>query len=200
MRGLFPAVREAVAKLIDPATLRWIGFSHFEADECGSLNDWLGVAPQAKAVCSWLGSQVSVNDFTGREEHGMQHGETLSTGKYRFKFLHTPHMPHCWEAGHLFEETQGTLFCSDLFHQLGDVEPMMEGDVIGRFRQTLTEYEQGPFAHYMPYTKRTEGEVQELSALKAKTIAPMHGSAYLGDGERAVRELGSVLRETLDKA
>lgn len=198
MRGLFPLVQEAVAALVDPGTIRWIGFSHFEADECGSLNEWLEIAPNAQAVCSWLGAQVSVNDFTGREAHAMQDGETLSTGSYQFRFLHTPHVPHCWEAGHLFEETQGTLFCSDLLHQNGDVEPLTEGDVEERFRQTLTEYERGPFAHYMPYTKQTAGMLDTLAALQPTTLAPMHGSAYRGDGAAAIRSIAAVLRDVLD--
>ncbi|MFN0141082.1 MAG: MBL fold metallo-hydrolase, partial [Pyrinomonadaceae bacterium] len=131
MRSIFPQVREAVASVIDPATLRWISFSHFEADECGSLNQWLELAPHAQAVCSFVGAEVSVNDFASRPARGLNDGETFSTGKYAYRFITTPHLPHCWEAAMLFEETQRTLFCSDLFHQLGDVEARTESDVVG---------------------------------------------------------------------
>ena len=92
------------------------------------------------------------------------------TGKYRFRMLLTPHVPHCWEASLLFEETQGTLFCSDLLHQNGDVEPSTSADVVGRFKQTLVDYQQGPLANYMPYTPYTESTLQRLAALKPKTL------------------------------
>lgn len=197
MRALFPAVREAVATVLDPASIRWIGFSHFEADECGSLNDWLTLAPQAEAACSFVGAQVSVNDFIGGEARGLQDGEVIETGAYRFRFCRTPQVPHCWEAGVLFEETQGTLLCSDLFHQLGDVEPLTDSDVIGRAREALVQYQAGPFADYMPYTRRTGGILQSLADLKPTTIATMHGSAFHGDGERALRDFAAMVGETL---
>jgi len=197
MNALFPVVHEAVASLIDPAKLRWIGFSHFEADECGSLNQWLQLAPQAQPVCSLVGALVSVDDFATRPARGMTTGEVLNTGKYRFRFLHTPHVPHCWEAGLMFEEVNGTLLCSDLFHQSGVVEPLTTSDVIGRARQTLVDYQAGPLANYMPYTKNTAGILQSLAELKPRTIAPMHGSAYVGDGEQALRDLAVMMQEVL---
>lgn len=197
MRALFPAVRAAVATIMDPARLRWIGFSHFEADECGSLNEWLQIAPDAQAVCSMVGAMVSVNDFALRPAKGMIDGEVLNTGQHRFRFVQTPHVPHCWEAGLLFEETKGTLLCSDLFHQAGNVEPSTESDVIDRARKTLIDYQASPMANYMPYTKHTDGILQSLAALNPRTIVPMHGSAYIGDGARAIRDLAVVMREVL---
>jgi flavorubredoxin len=196
-RAMFPLVRDAVASLIAPSQVRWVGFSHFEADECGALNEWLQVAPAAQALCSTVGALVSVNDFALRPARGMSDGEVLTTGRYRFRMLHTPHVPHCWEAGLLFEEEHKTLFSSDLFHQNGDVEPLTESDVIGRVRQTLADYQAGPFANYMPYTQHTDGTLRRLADLKPKTIAAMHGSAYAGDGERALRDLAVVMREEL---
>lgn len=198
MKSLFPLVREAVATVIDPAKIRWISFSHFEADECGSLNEWLEIAPGAQPVCSTIGALVSVNDFAQRPAKAMNDGDVLATGKYRFRFIQTPHVPHCWDAGLMFEETNGTLLCSDLFHQLGDVEPLTESDVIDRARRTLVEYQAGPFANYMPYTRHTDRIMQKLAALKPRTIVPMHGSAYAGDGERAIRDVAVVMREVLD--
>lgn len=197
MKALFPLVREAVASLIDPSTIRWIGFSHFEADECGSLNEWLQIAPNAQPVCSLVGAMVSVNDFAIRPARGMTTGDVVNTGQYRFRFLSTPHVPHCWEAGLMFEETNGTLLCSDLFHQSGVVEPLTTSDVIERARKTLVDYQAGPLANYMPYTKNTDGILQSLAALKPRTIAPMHGSAYVGDGERAIRDFALMMREVL---
>jgi len=197
MRGIFPVVREAISTVLDPAKIRWIGFSHFEADECGALNEWLEIAPQAQAVCSMVGALVSVNDFASRPAKGMVDGEVLTTGQHRFRFAQTPHVPHCWEAGLLFEETKGTLLCSDLFHQGGNVEPLTESDVIERARKTLIDYQNGPFANYMPYTKHTDGVLQRLAALNPRTIAPMHGSAFTGDGAQALRDLAVVMREVL---
>ena len=197
MRSLFPIVREAVATLIDPAKLRWISFSHFEADECGSLNEWLQIAPNAQAVCSMVGAMVSINDFALRPAKGMVDGETFETGQHRFRFVQTPHVPHCWEAGLLFEETKATLLCSDLFHQGGEVEPFTQSDVIDRARKTLVDYQASPLANYMPYTKHTDGILQKVAALKPRTIAPMHGSAFAGDGAQAIRDLAVVMREVL---
>ena len=197
MRVLFPQVLDAVSKVIEPARLRWIGFSHFEADECGALNEWLAVAPSAEPVCSTVGALVSVNDFAARPARGMTDGEVLVTGEYRFRFLQTPHVPHCWEAGLMFEETHATLLCSDLFHQGGDVEPLTESDVVERARKTLIDYQASPLANYMPYTRHTDPTLRRLADLKPRTVATMHGSAFAGDGERALRELAEMMREVL---
>ena len=197
MRSLFPIVREAVGTIMDPAQIRWISFSHFEADECGSLNEWLQIAPNAQPVCSMVGAMVSVNDFALRPAKGMVHGETLATGQHSFRFIQTPHVPHCWEAGLLFDETTGTLLCSDLFHQGGDVEPSTTADVVERARRTLIEYQASPLANYMPYTKHTAPIMEGLAELNPRTLAPMHGSAFTGNGAQAVRDLAVVMREVL---
>jgi flavorubredoxin len=200
MKGLFPVVRDAVATLIDPSTIRWISFSHFEADECGALTEWQTLAPEATAVCSLVGKMVSVDDVVARRPaQAMADGEVLSTGKYRFRMLLTPHVPHCWEASLLFEETQGTLFCSDLFHQNGDVEPSTSTDVVGRFKQTLTDYQQGPLANYLPYTPYTESTLHRLAALKPRTLAAMHGSTFVGDGAKALTDVAQVIKEILGR-
>ena len=196
MRGIFPSVREGVAKIIDPERLRWIGFSHFEADECGSLNEWLAIAPNARPICSPVAAMVSVNDFSIREARPLTDDDVLETGKYRFRFINHPHLPHCWEAGSLFEETNGTLFCSDLFHQNGDNEPLADGDIIERVRDTLTAYQASPLADYMPFTPKTEGHLNRLAALNAKTVAPMHGSAFYPRPD-SFNNLASIMRETL---
>jgi flavorubredoxin len=124
LRKMFPATLAAVASVIEPAKLRWIGFSHFESDECGALNDWLTIAPAAQPVHGFIGSVVNLNDFSDRAPVILEPGKALETGRYRFRFMPTPHVPHGWDAGVLFEESEGTLFCSDLFHQWGKREPL----------------------------------------------------------------------------
>lgn len=196
MRALFPLVREAVASLIDPAKLRWIGFSHFEADECGSLNEWQSIAPQATAVCSMVGKMVSVDDFSHvNAAKGMIDGEEFSTGSHTFQFISTPHVPHNWEAGLLFETTSGVLFASDVLHQNGDVPALTSDSVIDRVRQSMLEMQASPLADYLPYTPKTEATLKRVARLKPQTIASMHGSIYSGDGEQAILEYAAVLKE-----
>lgn len=195
-RALFPLVHDAVSKLIDPSTVRWIGFSHFEADECGSLNEWQEVAPQATAVCSMVGKLVSVDDFAPKNPaRGMLDGEEFSTGSHTFRFLQTPHVPHCWEAGMLFDTTTGVLFCSDVLHQNGDVEPMTSSNVTDRVRQTLVEMQSGPLAGYLPYAVDTAATLKRIADQKPTTLATMHGSVFNGDGEQAILEYAEVLKE-----
>ncbi|MBX3302442.1 MAG: MBL fold metallo-hydrolase [Nitrospira sp.] len=195
-RALFPEVKAAVASLIDPQTLRWIGFSHFESDECATVPEWQQLAPKSEVVCSLVGKLVSVDDCLAlRPAKGMADGEVLETGRYRFRFLATPHVPHCWEAGLLFEETERTLLCSDLFHQEGDVEPVTESEVIDRCRKTLMDYQQGPLANYVPYCSLTDATLHRLAALHPKRLATMHGSVFVGDGSKALRDLSAVWRE-----
>ena len=196
LRDMFPLVMGGVARVVDPSRIRWISFSHTESDECGALAEWLQAAPNAAPVCSQVGSLVN-RDFVSavREARGMADGETLETGKFRFRFLRTAQLPHGWDAGLLFEETESTLLCSDLFHQNGDCEPITEADVVERARNSLREYEAGILADYVPYSPRTDRAMQRLAELNPRTLAIMHGSSYVGDGERALRELNGVLRE-----
>jgi flavorubredoxin len=197
MKGMFPVVRDAVSTLIDPTRLRWVGFSHFESDECGALNEWLAGAPHAEAICSLVGALVSVNDFAIRPARPLEHQQTFSTGQKRLRFLKTPHVPHCWEASLLFEETTGTLFCSDLFTHSGEVDALTTSDVLERHRAGLLQDEAGPFAHAYPFTPHTERILNEVADLKPQTLALMHGSSFSGDGERALRNLALTLRELL---
>jgi flavorubredoxin len=196
MRGMFPAVREAVATLIDPASLRWISWSHFEVDECGALNEWLAEAPNAIPVCGELGAMINIADFSNRPPRGLKPDETLGTGRHRFRFVPTPHLPHGWDAGVLFEETDRVLLCSDLMHQLGDVEPVTSGDVVGRYRQAFETYQQSPvLMDYVPYTENTKRQLANLAALQPLTLAAMHGSTFVGDGAAALVASGEVIRQ-----
>jgi flavorubredoxin len=193
----FPLVQQAVKTLIDPAKLRFVSFSHFESDECGALNEWLEQAPQAEAVCSFVGAMVNLNDFAIRAPRALSKDQVLETGRYRFRFISTPQLPHGWDAGVLFEETQRTLFCSDLFHQWGDVEALTESTVIERSRAALQQVQASPLANYMPYTANTGRILEELAHLEPGTLAIMHGSSFRGDGAGALRQLAGVMREVL---
>jgi len=199
LRGMFPEIREAVGKLIALENLRHISFSHFESDECGSLNEWLAVAPRADVVCSQVGAMVSVNDFIGREARALADGESFGTGKYRFRYVQTPHLPHGWDAGLLFEETQRTLLCSDLFHQTGDVEPLTERDVVGRSREAMRYYQAGILADYAPYTPLTAKNLLKLAGMKPQTLAIMHGSSFRGDCVRALGDLERAFRDVFGR-
>ena len=197
MRRMFPEVLEAARSIIDPAKLRWIGFSHFEVDECGSLNDWLKVAPHAQAVSGVVGSMVNLNDFADRPPRALDADETFTTGQYRFRYRPTPHLPHGWDAGVLFEETQRVLLCSDLFTHNGDVEPLTESDIIGRTRESIRDFQAGPLMDYMPYTPNTRPLLEGLAALQPRTLATMHGSSFTGDCAKALIELDDVMKELL---
>ena len=196
-RSSFPLLREAVAQVIDPAKICWVAFSHFESDECGALNLWLDAAPNAKPVCSQVSAMVNINDFAVRPPKGMDDGELLNTGKYRFRFCSTAQFPHGWDAGLLFEETQQTLFCSDLFHHGGDIEPLTEDDLSDRVRATMSGMQAGPLANYITYTPRTDGILNRLAALNPQTLAVMHGSSFAGDGGAALRGLAITMRDIL---
>jgi flavorubredoxin len=198
-KGMFPVLREAVASLIDPTTLRHVAWSHFESDECGALNHWLELAPQAQPVCTLVGKLVSVDDFSSRPARGMTADEVLTTGKYRYRFYRSPHLPHGWDAGVLFEETRKTLFCSDLFHHFGDVAPVTSSDLIEPSRQAMARLQQGPLEGYIPYTRQSEGVLRSLAELKPETLAVMHGSSYIGKGEKLLTELAGVIKDVFDR-
>jgi len=201
LRAMFPLVREAVAKVIDPASIRHVGFSHFESDECGALNHWLEIAPRAQAVCGLVGAMVSVNDFAIRPPKALTREDTLRTGKRCFRFLPTPQIPHGWDAGVLFEETARTLFCSDLFLQWGEREPVTSSsDIMESCREALVLSEAGPFAGSIPYTHHTGKVLQDLASCKPSTLAIMHGSSYSGDGAQRLHELATVMRGILGPA
>lgn len=199
-KGMFPALKEAVASLIDPAELRHVAWSHFESDECGALNDWLAVAPRAQPVCTLVGKLVSVDDFSIRPARGMTADDVLITGKYRYRFHRSPHLPHGWDAGVLFEETRRTLFCSDLFHHFGNVAPVTSSDLIEPSRQAMKQMQEGPLAGYIPYTRQTEGVLRSLADLEPETLAVMHGSSYVGKAGSQLTGLAGVIKENFDQA
>jgi len=198
MRMMFPQVSEAVATLVKPADLRWIGFSHFEVDECGALNEWLQIAPQAVPVCSLVGAMVNLTDFSNTPPRGLQPDEVLETGQYRFRLKPTPHLPHGWDACVLFEETQRTLLCSDLLHHNGLCEPLTEDDILERARTAMRTMQAGPLMDYLPYTPYCERLLDELAALQPRTLATMHDARRsAGMGRRRLQEYGVLMREEM---
>ena len=197
MKQIFPLVRDAVSKVMDPASLRYVSFSHYEPDECGSLNEWLAIAPRAETLCSIVGAMVFVNDAAARPARSLAHDEQIQTGKHTLRFKSTPHLPHGWDAGFLFDETTKTLLCSDLLGHAGDVAPTTDSDVVTRFADTTRAFQGGPMANYMPYTPHTQAQLKELAALKPRACATMHGSTFLGDGEKALLDMGVVMKELL---
>jgi len=199
MKKMFSTTLEGVASIIDPSKLRWIGFSHFESDECGALNEWLKVAPQAQAVCSFVGAVVMVNDFADRPARPLADNEMLQLGHHRLQFLSTPHVPHCWDAGLFFETVGRTLLCSDLFFHPENPEPLTESDVVGRARQSIVQSLSGPMANDMPYTVYTDATLRRLAELEPQTLGLMHGSSFKGNGREQILDLAAVLKDLIGK-
>jgi flavorubredoxin len=187
-RKLFPLVQEAVASVIAPKRLRHISFSHVEADESGSLNEWLAAAPQSAPLCGTIAAIVSIGDLADRPPRVLADGESLSLGKHTVRWFDTPHLPHAWECGFLMEERTRTLLCGDLFTQPGsDNPPITEADILGPSEA---------FRHQMDYFSHTPNARQMLERLaKAAptTLACMHGSAWRGDGAKLLRALADSI-------
>lgn len=196
LRRMFPATLEAVASLIEPKDLRWIGFSHFEPDECGALNEWLQVAPNAQAACSIVGARM-LGDFADRPARALGDDEVLVTGTHHLRFLSTPYVPHCWDAGLFYDVTQQTLMCSDLFFHPGNPEPITAGDVVAPAKAALLASIASPTGSGMPYTPHTDATLRRLAALQPHTLAIMHGSSFRGDGARALLDFAAVARDAL---
>lgn len=197
LQRMFPVTLEAVRTVIDPSTLRWIGYSHFEPDECGALNEWLQIAPNSQAVAGLVGAMVMLSDFADRPPRTLADDEVFEIGSHRLRFLATPHVPHGWDAGLFFDETERTLFCSDLFLQNGDPEPLEKSDIVGPAREAITASLSGPLANDLPYTPHTDATLRRLADLAPATLAVMHGSSYRGDGRRALQDLAVILRDLL---
>lgn len=180
--AIFTDVFAAVKKLVDPAKLRWVGFSHFEADESSALARWLDAAPNAAPITSALGAATNVRDVTARAAKVLGDNEELVTGIHRLRFLVTPYVPHSWDATLLFDETTRTLFCSDPFAQHGAVPAMDAGErVLTRALDGFGAAQNGPFRESIPYTSRTAETFCRLAALQPRVLAILHGSCVEGD-------------------
>ena len=180
-RRMFPLVREAVAHVLGDANrLRYVSFSHVESDECGSLNEWLAVAPQAEPVCGTIGAMVSVNDLADRPPLVLADGAELSLGAKRVRWLDAPNLPHNWECGYLFETTGRTLLCGDIFTQGGhEPAPITEGDVV---TQSIATHKAGLSG--MGNDANARAILAKLARCEPTTLAMMHGSSYRGDGAK----------------
>jgi flavorubredoxin len=187
-KRMFPLVAEAIAKVLPVESLRYVAFSHFEADECGSLNDFLALAPAAVPVASQLAAMVSVNDIAIRPARAMADGEVLRTGRHAFKWLDAPHVPHAWENGFMMDLETKTLLCGDLFTQGGKGElALTEGDILGpseAFRAPMD---------YFAHSPQTAATLEKLAREHPTTLACMHGSAWRGDGASLLRTLSRRL-------
>jgi flavorubredoxin len=182
-RRMFSLVREAVARLMPPEKLRWIAFGHYEADECGSMNDWLDIAPHAEVAHGATGCMVSLNDMADRAPRILSDGEVIELGAKRVRYLDTPHIPHGWEAGLVYEEATGTLFCGDLFTQVGNERALTEGDIVG---PAIAAEDMFRASSLNPGTGDT---IRKLAALTPRTLALMHGPSFAGDCAGALRAL-----------
>jgi flavorubredoxin len=188
LRALFPVVREAVASVVPVEKLRWISFSHFEADESGSLVQWFAAAPHARPLCGKIGAMLSVEDAGGRAPRVLADGEEVAIGKKRVRWFDTPHVPHGWDAGHLAETTTRTLFCGDLLTQAGaEHPPATESDVVGPSEAMRAAME------YYSNLKTAAAQIERLAAIEPTLLACMHGAAYRGDGAAALRALSRAL-------
>ena len=189
LRGMFPLVREAVAHVLgDAGRLRYVSFSHWEADESGALNAWLEVAPRAEPVCSVTAALVSVNDQAARPPRALADGEELSLGQRSVRWVDTPHLPHGWESGLLFEARSRTLLCGDLFTAGGaDVPPLSSADVIG---PAMAMHETTPYLVRGPHVRPL---LEKLARLEPGVLGLMHGSSFQGDGGRALLALADAL-------
>lgn len=182
-RGMFELTRGAIARVLDPAKLRWIGFSHYENDECGAMNAFLAIAPNAAPLCGRIAAMVNGDAFD-KPARMLADDEALDVGGARLRWMDTPHLPHGWDAGLIYDVEGGTLFCGDLFTQGGkDHAPLTESDILGP-----SEAFRGPL-DYFAHSADTRTQLERLAALKPQTLACMHGSAWRGDGAGLLREL-----------
>ncbi|MHC4131082.1 MAG: oxygen-binding di-iron domain-containing protein [Planctomycetota bacterium] len=188
LRKMFPLVREALESVLPAEKLRYIAFSHVEADECGSLNEWLAVAPQSVPLCGSVAAMVSIGDLADRPPRALADDELLSLGKHSVRWFDTPHLPHAWECGFLIEETTSVLLCGDLFTQGGSkLPPITESDILApseAFRHKMD---------YFSHTKNARAMLERLASTNPAMLACMHGSVWRGDGAELLRALADKL-------
>jgi flavorubredoxin len=183
-RKMFPLVSALVARVMPVERLRWLGFGHFEADECGSMNEWLAAAPRAELVHGMVGSRVSIADMADRAPRMLSDAEVIDAGARRFRYIDTPHVPHGWDAGVMFEETTGTLLCGDLFTRVGNGSAVTGGDIV----QPSIESER--LLRYTSLGPTTGSTIRKLASLEPRLLATMHGSSFAGAGATVLSALG----------
>ena len=191
-RRMFPLVSEAIAAVMPLSRLRYVGLSHFEADECGALNEFLAAAPGAEPVCGQIAAMVSVDDVADRKARALADGESLPLGRHSVRWLDAPHVPHGWECGFLFEEHTGTLLCGDLFTQGGaEHVPLTEADILGPSEAMRDGLD------YFAHGANTRPVLERLAMLAPTTLACMHGAAWRGDGTALLRALADSVEGPL---
>ncbi len=190
-RGMFPTVSAAIETVLPVDRLRWITFGHVESDECGAMNEFLAVAPQAQVAHGEAGCRVSLDHMADRPPRALADGETIELGRMRVRHLDTPHIPHGWEARVLFEETTGTLLCGDLFTHLGNGPALTENDVLGP-----SEEAEDLFA-YSSLAPSTPTAIDRLAELEPRTLALMHGSSFTGDCAALLHALADAYRHRI---
>jgi flavorubredoxin len=195
LRRMFPLVREAIAAVLPPERLRYIGFSHYEADECGSLNSFLAIAPESVPVCGQIAALVSIDDVADRPPLVVGDGERLNLGRHALRWFDTPHLPHAWECGFMIDDTTRTLLCGDLFTQPGPGnQALVETDILGpseAFRVPMD---------YFAHAPNTVEMLERLASEAPTTLACMHGSAWRGDAATLLRALGEAVDARTAKA
>ena len=193
-RQLFPLVSEAAARVVPIERLRWISFSHYESDECGSMNDWLAAAPDAEIVHGPIGVLVSLTDMADRAPRQVTDGEVLDLGSHRVRWIDTAQVPHGWDSGLMYEETTGTLLCGDLFTAIGAHSATTDGDIVGPATAAEDVFTSTAL------TPNTAPSIRRLADMGPSTLALMHGPAYTGDAPAALRELADDYDRRLEKA
>jgi flavorubredoxin len=184
LRRMFPLTHDAVGRLMPPERLRWIAFGHFEADECGAMNEWLAIAAHAQPAHGQTGCAISINDMADRAPRVLEDGEVIDLGRgKRVRYIDTPHTPHGWDAGVMYEESTGTLLCGDLFSQVGTGPALTEGDIVG---PAIAAEDLFRYSCLNPSMGTT---IRALARLHPHTLALMHGPSFTGDGRAALDAL-----------
>jgi flavorubredoxin len=188
LRRMFPLVREAIARVMPVERLRYVALAHFEVDECGSMNDFLAVAARAQPVGSRTAIMVSINDFADRPGRPLADGETIELGRHAVRWFDTPHLPHAWDTGYLFERRTKTLLCGDLFTQFGaEHAPVTESDILAPSEASRKAMD------YYAHAPNTRAMLERLAAERPTTLACMHGSAWRGDGAALLGALADAV-------
>ena len=193
-RKMFPLVSAALSRIMPVERLRWISFGHFEADECGAANEWLAAAPQARVAHGQIGCLVSLDDVLDRAPRVLADGETMDLGGRTIRYIDTPHVPHGWDAGLIYEETNGTLFCGDLFEHLGQGPAVVDSDIVGPALQAEDIF------HSTSIGPTTGPTIRKLAGLAPTTLALMHGSSFNGNGAAMLRDLAGAYEGRLRDA
>lgn len=193
-RSFFPSVSKAISTVRPVSELRWISFGHVESDECGGMNQFLAAAPMAQVAHGVTACNVQLTEMADRAPRTLTDGESIDLGGKRVRYVDTPHVPHGWDAGVLYEETTGTLLCGDLFTHVGNPAPLVDSDVVEPAAVAEDIF------HATCLTPDTGGTIRRLAELQPRTLAIMHGSSYSGDGATALRALADLYDERLAAA